>query len=208
MIAVSTTDADYLRRQFPDKPVEFMPCFHTNNQITVKPGSSDFILYHGKLSVIENTQAALFLIRNVFSKLDCRCIIAGMNPPASLLKTAAPYPNIHIEANPSEEQMNDLIHNAQIHALITFQATGMKLKLLNSQIDGRNTVVNRLMIAGSVLEPLCHIADTPDEMILICRKLMHTNMAPELIEQRRDFLYPTYSNQYQGEHLLHLIYEV
>ena len=81
MIAVSTTDADYLRHQFPDKPVEFMPCFHTNNQITVKPGSSDFILYHGKLSVIENTQAALFLIRNVFSKLDCRCIIAGMNPP-------------------------------------------------------------------------------------------------------------------------------
>ena len=55
-----------------------------------------------------------------------------MNPPASLLKTAAPYPNIHIEANPSEEQMNDLIHNAQIHALITFQATGLKLKLLNT----------------------------------------------------------------------------
>ena len=208
MIAVSTTDADYLRHQFPDKPVEFMPCFHTNNQITVKPGSSDFILYHGKLSVIENTQAALFLIRNVFSKLDCRCIIAGMNPPASLLKAAAPYPNIHIEANPSEELMNNLIHNAQIHALITFQATGLKLKLLNSLFAGRHTVVNRLMIAGSGLEPLCHIADTPDEMVLSCRKLIYTDMAPELIEQRRDFLYPTYSNQYQGEHLLHLIYEV
>ena len=197
-----------LRHQFPDKPVEFMPCFHTNNQITVKPGSSDFILYHGKLSVIENTQAALFLIRNVFSKLDCRCIIAGMNPPASLLKAAAPYPNIHIEANPSEELMNNLIHNAQIHALITFQATGLKLKLLNSLFAGRHTVVNRLMIAGSGLEPLCHIADTPDEMVLSCRKLIYTDMAPELIEQRRDFLYPTYSNQYQGEHLLHLIYEV
>ena len=51
-------------------------------------------------------------------------------------------------------------------------------------------------------------ADTPDEMVCICRKLMHTDMAPESIEQRRDFLYPTYSNQYQGEHLLHLIYEV
>ena len=49
IIAVSTTDADYLRRQFPGKPVEFMPCFHTNDQITVEPGSSGFILYHGKL---------------------------------------------------------------------------------------------------------------------------------------------------------------
>ena len=99
-----------------------------------------------------------------------------MNPPASLLKAAAPYPNIHIEANPSEEQMNDLIHNAQIHALITFQATGLKLKLLNSLFAGRHTVVNRLMIAGSGLESLCHIADTPDEMVCICRKLMHTDM--------------------------------
>ncbi|MFQ6928968.1 MAG: hypothetical protein ACLRS8_15330 [Parabacteroides merdae] len=33
--------------------------------------------------------------------------------------------------------MNDLIHNAQIHALITFQATGLKLKLLNSLFAGR-----------------------------------------------------------------------
>lgn len=208
MIAVSKTDADYLRDQFPDKQVEFMPCFHTNDQITVKPGSSDFILYHGKLSVAENTQAALFLIQHVFSKLNCRCIIAGMDPPASLSKAAAPYPNIRIEANPPEEQMSRLIHDAQIHVLITFQATGLKLKLLNSLFAGRHTVVNRLMISGSGLDQLCHIADTPDEMIRICRKLMQADLTPEQAGQRRQFLYPTYSNQYQGERLLHLIYEV
>ena len=207
MIAVSTADTDYLRKQYPDKSVTFMPCFHTNQQITVKPGSSDFILYHGKLSVIENTQAALFLIRNVFSKLNCRCIIAGMNPPNALLKAAAPYPNIQIKANPSEEDMNKLIQNAQIHLLITFQATGLKLKLLNSLYAGRHTVVNRLMIEGSGLAQLCNIADTPDEMIRVCQKLLQTELTPELIEQRRNLLYPTYSNQYQSEQLLHLIYE-
>ncbi|MBP3519464.1 MAG: glycosyltransferase [Parabacteroides sp.] len=206
MIAVSTTDADYLRHQFPDKQVEFMPCFHTNDQITVKPGSSDFILYHGKLSVAENTQAALFLIQHVFSKLNCRCIIAGMDPPASLSKAAAPYPNIHIEANPPEERMSRLIHDAQIHILITFQATGLKLKLLNSLFAGRHTVVNRLMISGSGLDQLCHIADTPDEMIRICRELMQTDLTPEQVEQRRKFLYPTYSNQYQGKRLKTFIY--
>ena len=206
IIAVSTTDADYLRRQFPGKPVEFMPCFHTNDRITVKPGSSGFILYHGKLSVIENTQAALFLIRNVFGQLDCRCIIAGMNPPVSLSKAATPYPNIRIEANPSEERMNQLIHDAQIHVLITFQATGLKLKLLNSLFAGRHTVVNRLMVAGSGLDQLCHIADTPDEMIRICRELMQADMDPELIGKRRNSLYPTYSNQHQGERLNNIIY--
>lgn len=207
IIAVSTTDAGYLQQQFPGKQIVFMPCFHTNDQITVEPGSSDFILYHGKLSVIENTQAALFLIRNVFCKLDCRCIIAGMNPPASLLKAAAPYPNIHIEANPDEERMNRLIHEAQIHVLITFQATGLKLKLLNSLFAGRHTVANQLMVAGSGLEKLCHIANTPDEMVHICHKLMRTDIDPETIDQRRNYLYPVYSNQYQGKHLNDLIYE-
>ena len=206
IIAVSTTDAGYLQQQFPGKQIEFMPCFHTNDRITVEPGSSDFILYHGKLSVIENTQAALFLIRNVFSKLDCRCVIAGMNPPASLLKAAAPYPNIHIEANPDEERMNRLIHEAQIHTLITFQATGLKLKLLNSLFAGRHTVANQLMVTGSGLEKLCHIANTPDEMVHICHKLMQTDINPGTIEQRRDYLYPVYSNQYQSKHLNNLIY--
>lgn len=207
VIAVSTTDTDYLRRQFPDKQIEFVPCFHTNDRITVKPGSSDFILYHGKLSVIENTQAALFLIQNVFSKLNCRCIIAGMNPPPSLLKAAAPFPNIHIEANPTEERMSELIHEAQVHALVTFQATGLKLKLLNSLFAGRHTMVNSLMVAGSGLEQLCHIADTPDEMIRTCRKLMNAEISPEVIELRRSILSPTYSNQYQGEQLYKMIYE-
>ena len=44
VIAVSTTDTDYLRRVFPHKRIEFIPCFHTNNEITIQTGLSDFIL--------------------------------------------------------------------------------------------------------------------------------------------------------------------
>lgn len=58
-----------------------------------------------------------------------------MNPPDALLDAAAPYPNITIEANPSDERMDYLTHEAQIHMLITFQDTGLKLKLLNSLLE-------------------------------------------------------------------------
>lgn len=207
IVAVSTTDAEYLQKQFPDKRIEFMPCFHTNDRITAQPGLSDFVLYHGKLSVIENTQAALYLIENVFCKLKYPCIIAGMNPPSSLLKAAARYPNITIEANPSEKRMEQLIHEAQIHALITFQATGLKLKLLNSLFAGRHTVVNQLMVTGSGLEQLCSVANTPDEMIQTCNRLMEIPLSPALIEQRQTTLFPEYSNQYQGERLYNIMYE-
>ncbi len=206
MLVVSVTDTEYLRKMFPDKKVEYMPSFHINDQISVKTGASDFVLYHGKLSVTENSQAALYLIKNVFCKLDCPCIIAGMNPPAVLQEAAAPYSNIKIEANPSNERMDYLTHEAQIHILITFQDTGLKLKLLNSLFGGRYTIVNQKMVTGSGLDPLCHIANTPEEMIATCNRLMKQPMTTELIEQRKEFLFPAYSNEQQGKRLYNMIY--
>lgn len=90
IIAVSTTDADYLRKQSPNQRIEFVPCFHENNRITAEPGKSDYILYHGKLSVIENERAVLFLTKHVFSQLKHTCIIAGMNPTRLIREAAAP----------------------------------------------------------------------------------------------------------------------
>ena len=206
MLAVSTTDTDYLRKVFPGKKVEYMPCFHVNDQITVRTGSSDFVLYHGKLSVTENSIAAIYLIKNVFCKLQYPCIIAGMDPPAALLEAAAPYPNITVEANPSNERMDYLNHEAQVHMLITFQDTGLKLKLLNSLFGGRHTIANRQMVTGSGLEALCHIADTPEELIATCHTFMKQPMTKELIAQRKDWLFPTFSNQQQGERLYKMIY--
>lgn len=207
MITVSTTDRDYLRGVFPDKRVEYMPCYHSNDEVTVRPGLSDFLLYHGKLSVTENTKAALYLIRNVFCKLDSPCIIAGMNPPEILRQAAAPYSNITIEANPTTERMDWLIREAHVHMLITFQATGLKLKLLNSLFAGRHTVVNPDMLTGSGLDALCHIANTPGQMIEMCKVLMKQPFTDDLITERKNKLYPFFSNHYQGERLYKMIYE-
>lgn len=206
VIAVSETDAAYLRRRFPGKPVAFMPCFHANDRVTAQPGKSNFILYHGKLSVVENERAALFLIRQVFSRLETPCILAGMNPPDSLRQAAAPYPHITVEANPTAARMDELIREAQVHMLVTFQDTGLKLKLLNSLFAGRHTVVNSLMLAGSGLDELCRIADTPDEMVEACRYLMTQPFTPASIEKRKRHLFPTYSNAEQAARLIRMIF--
>lgn len=206
MLVVSTTDTDHLRKTFPDKPVDFMPCFHANDKVTVEPGQSDFILYHGKLSVVENERAALYLIENVFGRLKQKCIIAGMDPSPLLSNAAARHNNIEIIANPSTEEMNALIRKAQIQLLITFQDTGLKLKLLNSLFAGRHTIVNSLMLTGSGLDELCVVANTPDEMIQACNELMNIPMSGDLISLRERLLFPTYSNRYQAERLNKMIY--
>ncbi|MDR1980020.1 MAG: glycosyltransferase [Tannerellaceae bacterium] len=206
-LAVSATDTAYLRQTFPGKRIECMATFHANDEITAQPGLSGFILYHGKLSVAENEHAALYLIKHVFSRLNHPCVIAGMDPSRRLADAAAAHPNITLEANPSSERMNQLIREAQIHLLITFQDTGLKLKLLNSLFAGRHVVVNRLMLAGSGLDPLCHVADTPDEMIDTCNRLISLPLSPECIRERGDFLIPAYSNRHQAKRLYDMIYE-
>ena len=167
-----------------------------------------------------------------------------MNPSKKLLRVAAPYPNIRVEANPDKHRMEELIREAQINTLITFQDTGLKLKLLNSLFAGRHILVNPLMLAGSGLEPycaqagkmtdkepeteplciianaqagkmtdkepetepLCIIANTPSEMVQACEQLMRRPFSKQAIQVRKETLFPTYSNQAQGERLFNLIF--
>lgn len=206
LISVSTTDADYLRKVFPEKKVEFIPCFHANEKITTLTGKSNYILYHGKLSVPENEKAVLFLIKNVFCKLKHKCIVAGMDPSDDIYKAASSYNNIEIIPNPEQNKMEELISQAQIHTLVTFQDTGLKLKLLNSLFGGRHTLVNSLMLAGSGLDSLCRIANTPEEMISECNRLMEIPVDEKTIAQREKLLFPAFSNKEQAKKLIKMIY--
>ncbi|MDR1623876.1 MAG: glycosyltransferase family 1 protein [Tannerellaceae bacterium] len=205
-LAVSLADAHYLQRAFRGKRIEFMPSFHGNDEVTAAPGQSDFILYHGKLSVVENEQAALYLVQRVFCKLRCACVIAGMAPSARLRDAVAAYPHIRLEADPSPQRMAALVREAQVHMLVTFQETGLKLKLLNSLFAGRHIVVNNAMLTGSGLDPLCHIADTPEGMIAVSTRLLAKPFTSEEAARRTRYLIPSYSNKYQAERLIRILY--
>ena len=63
------------------------------------------------------------------------------------------------------------------------------------------------MLAGSGLDELCHIAETPEQMIATCRRLMKQPFTTSEIERRKQLLFPTYSNRYQAEQLVRMIYE-
>lgn len=204
-LVVSMADAAYLRKVFPDKQIEYMPSFHPNETVTSLPGKSEYILYHGKLSVEENELAALYLIRNIFCQLPYTCVIAGMNPSRKLLHAASQYANIVVEQNLPGERMDKLIREAQIHMLVTFQGTGLKLKLLNSLFAGRHIVVNDLMLTGTGLDALCHIANTETDMIRICNELMNKPFTEDDRLQRQQQLSSLYSNQKQGERLYQII---
>ena len=204
LVAISQADADQLKSRFPLKQVEFIPGFHSNNSITSMPGQSDFLLYHANLSVPENELAAIYICEKVFSKLSYKCVVAGLNPTKRLEKIISQFPNIELIAKPDEPEMANLIKNAQVQVLVTFQGTGLKLKLLKTLFAGRHVLVNQLMLEGSGLDKLCHIANQAAEQIEICNKLMQIPFSESDISKREKILFPRFSNNEQAKRLSEL----
>jgi hypothetical protein len=146
-------------------------------------------------------------MKNVFSKLNMSCKIAGLNPPGFLKHLIANYPHITLIENPTEEQMNQLIREAQIHVLYTAQPTGLKLKLLNVLFNGRFVVCNTNMISGTDLQAnssvvLCNHAS---QFIETINNLMFRDFSSLQMAQRKEMV-GIFDTKRNAEKLIDVIY--
>lgn len=183
----------------------FVPAFHPFSKMTSKTGRGNFILFHGNLSVSENIQAVEFLLKYVFPKISQKVVVAGKNPPERLVQKIKQLPNVQLISNPENQEMESLIENAQICLLPTFQDTGLKLKLLASLFSGRHCIANSPMIHKTGLEHLCHLADTPTEMIRLIEELFPVEFTSEEIEKRKIILEDAFSNRNNAMKIIRLI---
>lgn len=193
-LVVSEADKDYLQQRYPETKIDYLPSYHPNNTISSKEGKGNYALYNGNLSVVENIQAVEYLVQEVFSEIDYPLIVSGLNPSADLERFISKYENVSIEANVSNERMFDLVQNAQFNILTTEQATGLKLKLLNTLFQGRFCIVNDKMTKGTGLDELCIIANTSEEIRAQIAKLKDVKFGPEAIDERKAHLFKRYSN--------------
>jgi hypothetical protein len=205
MLTVSSEDNEYLSRKFPRIPVEYLPSFHKDDEIKSQPGSGDFALYQGNLSVAENEKAAEYLIKEVFRESGIRFIIAGMNPSGSLERIVKRNPDVTLIGNPSDQEMYRLISTAQVNILVTFQPTGLKLKLLNALFTGRFCLVNPGMVCGTELGELCETGTNAAELRQKVTELMHQPFSEEQLNLRREKLLKYHSNKENCIRLLNLL---
>lgn len=202
--AISQTDLAYFGEKFSN--ITYVPAFHPNEKVDIEPGHGEYALFHGNLSVAENKKAVMHLIENVFKNVDYPFIIAGKKPGSEIYKAVSGNTNIKVIADPSEEEMNSLIRNAQMTVLMTFQATGIKLKLLTSLYLGRHCIVNPTIVDNTGLAPLCHIARTDNEFMELIKKLSVVNFMDSDVQQRADVLENEMSNAKNAEKLLRMLF--
>ncbi len=192
--AISNNDFTYLSKDYPDKTF-YLPAFHPNDKIKIKEGKGNYALYTGNLSVVENIKAVTFLIKEIFNDIDYPLIIAGAFPPKSIIAMIEKYKNITLVANPSQQEMDNLLGNAHINVLPTFQPTGIKLKLLNALFASRFVIVTPDMVENTGLETLTIVVQDAHEMKNKIKEYSKLYFDSKIIEKRRLLLESEFSNK-------------
>ena len=203
ILAISPGDTTNLLTRFAN--VTYVPAFHSNGAVTSKTGKGRFALYHGKLSVGENDEAAKFLVEKVFSKVNIPFFIAADRPSAALKALVAGHQHIKLFDKLSTEQISELMQEAHVNIIPTFQSTGIKLKLINVLFQGRFVLANDLMVQNTGLQSLCSVANSPEDMIGQLNLLMNQDFDEGLIEHRARVLSAGFANQANAQLLKSLI---
>jgi hypothetical protein len=185
-----------------------LPAFHLHEQVNSRLGKGDFALYHANLSVNDNVEAVEFLMNEVFNGLNIPLIVAGQNPTDDV-KQLFEKPSIHkLIANPSAEQMEELVSSAHVQVLPAFSVSGIRLKLLHSLFNGRFCLVNPMMTANTGLESLCIHAETANDFKKRISEVFRIELKQAEIERRQLVLNDRYSNTSNAELLLQNMFEL
>ncbi|MEO6547172.1 MAG: mannosyltransferase [Ferruginibacter sp.] len=193
--AVSDLDVRLYKEIFNADDITHLPVFLPYTFAAGREGKGCFCLYHGNLSINENEEAAIWLLENVFDKLEIPFVIAGKDPSQKLSFMAHEHPHTCLVANPGDKELQDMVAKAQINILPSLNNTGVKLKLLNALFNGRHCLVNKAGVEGSGLDNICQIAEDADDFKTAISYLYDIPFNAEENEHRQQYLHQLYCNQ-------------
>lgn len=160
VLSLSPFEYRYFKKLF--NHTLYIPVFHQNTAVQKLSPKGDYALYVGDLRISDNQKAVDFLI-GVFKDLEYPLIIASSFRNPTVVKKIKPFSNIQFQQISNKADADKLLANAHINVMLTFQKTGIKLKLINTLFGGRFCIVNNLMVEDTGLTSLCLVADSQND---------------------------------------------
>lgn len=204
---VTPKDLDVFVKEFGYASVDYLPLYLPEYQTEYPGEKGHYCLYHGNLSVPENEEAAIWLLEEVFTKVELPFVIAGKNPSARLEKMAHAQNHTCIVANPDEQEMTELIRKAQLNILPSMNETGIKLKLINAMYYGRHCLLNTAGVDGSGLNHLCMIANSAAEMQQSVINGFNLPFTKQQFDERMESLHHLFNNKANAQQMISWIFK-
>jgi len=157
VLSIAPLEQLYFKNLF--QQTHYIPVFHQNNQVKSLSEKGVYAYYVGDLRIADNRKAALFLI-SVFKNLDYPLVIASSFNNQSVENKIKKSPHIRFVKINAQADADALLADAHLNVMLTFQNTGIKLKLINTLFAGRFCLTNSTMVKDTGLESLCGVANT------------------------------------------------
>jgi hypothetical protein len=169
VFTLSVYETQYVQKHY--RNAHYVPVFHGSEQVAQLSGFGKYAFYHGDLRMSDNRRAALFLIK-VFRKIpDYRLIIASNRGKRLIKKEIKNTPNIEHTAIKNQQHLDELMHEAHISVMLSFQQSGTKLKSVNSLYKSRHCIINGNMVDDAQIRSLCTMAETQTDFIAAVNQL-------------------------------------
>jgi hypothetical protein len=110
-------------------------------------------------------------------------------------------PHVTLLSGISSDEILQKVKQAQVNLLVTFQSTGIKLKLLNALHKGRFCVANPAMVHETGLEPLCSVAGDAAGLAAAVKDCWDKDFSQDSILNRQNLLEQYFSNSKGAERL-------
>lgn len=188
------------------KTYHIPPFFNSENHPNVAEEESlKQVLFQGNLSVKENEFAAKFILNEVAPLTKEKIIIAGKNPSTNLIALAKNHKNVELIATPSIEKMDALIRHSRVNLLLTFQQTGIKLKLLHALESGQHIIINDKMDDSGIFAALCHVENSAEGIVKQFENLLKIPFTTQDKLKRDEAFAVNYGNHRNANRILEIL---
>ncbi len=157
ILSISPLEHHYFKSLY--NHTHYLPVFHQNKEVKSLTPRGDYALYIADLRISDNQKVAYFLIE-VFKDLDYPLIIASSFNNKNFKIVANKFKHITFKQILTQKEADELLANAHLNVMLTFQPTGIKLKLINTLFAGRFCLTNSTMVNDTGLKTLCLTADS------------------------------------------------
>lgn len=187
--------------------VSYIPVFHGNIQIEPLSNQGKYCLYHGDLSIADNLKVAQFLIKIFKTLPHIQLVIAGSKGEKKINEWIGKAENINYKKIISNQDLEELFHDAHVNIAWSFQPSGTKLKVINALFKSRFSIINSNIVDDQRILDCCTLVNSIEDLKEAVEELMTKEYTKEIYNARKLNLLETLNDIVNAEKLVSYIYK-
>ena len=162
IITLSKFENEYITKNF--KKATYIPVFHGNDNVENLDKFGKYAIYHGDLNTADNRNAVKFLVETFKNRKDYKLLIASDSNEKFVKKLIGKSEFVEFVLLKNFKHLQELLREAHINVIISFQKSGTKLKLINSLFNSRFCIINENIIDDEKVACFCEVAMSKTEL--------------------------------------------